>query len=66
MLTPLNTRRRYPAFLVTQTCIFPRFEMVARYDSGEAFKYFERADDVVPFMDRHGYRLIAPDTWRKS
>jgi hypothetical protein len=39
--------------------------MAAHYDSGEVFKRFRRATDAPKWMERHGYQLIGPDTWRR-
>ncbi len=58
--------RKFPIFLITRPCPLARYEVTAAYDSGEAFKHFERAADVEPFMARHGYMRIAPRVWQRG
>jgi hypothetical protein len=55
-----------PAIIITRTSIFPAFECGAHHADGKLIRHFVTDADLLVWIARHGYDLIAPDTWRRE
>lgn len=55
-----------PFILITRTSPFPAWEVGAHRHDGRIVRRFKRDADLMAFLGRNRYEMVAPDTWRKA